>query len=218
MTTIRETLPDGNQRIVEETPSGRPLRTATGTARNARMGNHARPGPCRAIPRPGMPPRARLRGGSNGSLVVVVERIGTRLSEESLCKRAVFSVSLPAFLARQATDLESVEFAVIDGRLESPQARARLPAADAGQRWACRGKGDDAALDGPMAIVGSIVSKTDRTFRRATAEQAAAIEHLVFSPRELLVFPVKRHTVPNAPELSLRETHLEGHAARVDEP
>ena len=65
----------------------------------------------------------------------------------------------------------------------------RLPAADGESKWQV---GDGLwTFDSAGGIRGTDQSAMNRATRRATAQEAAAIDYLKMSPRELLTFPVK---------------------------
>lgn len=201
--TVREQLPDGNRRIVEET---RYLVDLLGQRQELRETHEwvvtaqFEPVSCRSESQGSAAASGAQGRVEDGNLVVVVERAGSRLERKiSMESKPIFVVTLPQFLARQMPEAECVEFAVIDGeawKLREATAR-RLPAVADTQRWSVGyGKGDEEDIwtigsDGYRQE--TTVTQTNRIVRRATAEQAAAITHLTFAPRELLTFPVKRH-------------------------
>jgi transglutaminase-like putative cysteine protease len=201
--TVREQLPDGNQRIVEQT---RYLFDLLGQRQELRethewvVSAELTPISCQTEVQGNAAASAAQGRVEDGSLVVVVERAGTRLERKiSLEGKPICAVTLSQFLARQQPEAQRVEFAVINDetwKLRKATAR-RLPAVADMQRWGVvYGKGDEEdiwTIDAIGRRHETKLTQTERTIRRATPEQAAAIKHLTFAPRELLAFPVKRH-------------------------
>jgi hypothetical protein len=109
-----------------------------------------------------------------------------------LKENAIFDVCLPEYLAGQPQEVQKAHIAVIDSdawKLELIDAE-RIASENGEIKWKVSDSEWTFGAAGVREV--SATPMMGRTTRRATAEQAAAIDYLKYSPRELLTFPVQR--------------------------
>lgn len=200
--TTREQLPDGNQRFVQKT---RYLMDLLGQRQEIResgeyvVTSELAPISCRVENRASSGATVATGKVEQGILRVTIEREGSVLERTiSLDDRPLFDVCVPDFLAQQPSSAESVQATVIDSNSwrTSAQTWRRVSTDGEPAKWeTSHGKAGKTiwtfAPDGVRRE--TLLTETNRTIRTATAAEAAAIDYLKFAPRELLMFPVKRH-------------------------